>query len=70
MSTLLSTEHVVPMPAVAGWTEEKRRTQLQALRVAFEKHGGRVISERRIRNTAFDERGEKTTTKFVVEWSR
>lgn len=66
---LLETTHVVPMPAVAGWTEDQRLDYMEAHRKIMARRGGRIVKERRVRNTAFDNRGEKTSWEFVVEWS-
>lgn len=62
------TTHTMPTPAVAGWTETERIQRAKAVREDFERKGGRVIQERRVRNIAFDEPGERTTYIFVVDW--
>lgn len=61
-------EHTMPTPAVAGWTEMERITQARDVRADFEARGGRVLQEKRVRNIAFDGPGERTTYVFVVDW--
>ena len=66
---LLETEHIIPTPAIAGWTEETRLAELERCKAAIRSEGGDIILERRIRNTAFDARGERTTFTLKVKWS-
>jgi len=67
--TLLSTDHIVPMPALAGWTEEKRTAEMTRIRADIAAQGGVITVERRIRNTAFDDRGQRTSWTFHVKWT-
>ena len=67
---LISTDHLVPMPTLAGWTEERRLAEMASIRAQIAATGGTITTERRTRNTAFDEPGEKTTWAFTVQWVR
>jgi hypothetical protein len=60
----------MPTPAVAGWTETTRIQEAKKAREDFERRGGRVIQERRVRNIAFDGPGERTTYMFTVDWDQ
>lgn len=65
---LIQTEHMVPAPDVAGWTEATRLAEFERLRAVLRDDGGLIIAERRIRNDAFDKRGERTTLLLTVKW--
>ena len=66
---LVRTEHTIPAPALAGWTEESRLLEIARFRENVRLNGGTIVAERRTRNVAFDERGERTTFFFRVQWS-
>ena len=68
MSQLISTDHIVPMPRTASWTEEKRVAEMTRIRADIAAQGGVITSERRVRNIAFDDPGDRTTWKFHVRW--
>jgi hypothetical protein len=69
MTALLQTDHIVPMPDLAGWTEEKREAEKARIRADIAGQGGRIWRERLTHNAAFDERGHRTTWVFSVDWS-
>jgi hypothetical protein len=60
---LPSFEAVCPAPFVS---ETERQRKVDAARRGIVLDGAVITSERRIRNDAFDKRGEKTTTKFCA----
>lgn len=49
-----------------GGTETERQQRVAEVRRAAWFSGYYIVEERRVRNEAFDRRGEKTTTRFVV----
>lgn len=64
---VLETTEVLPAPFMS---EEAIRARVEERRREIIASGGIIVSERRIRNIAFDRRGERTTTQIVVDWTK
>lgn len=63
---VVETEHVLPTPWAKD--EAERLAHVEKARAEFIALGGQIIEEHRVRNIAFDRRGERTTWKFRVRW--
>lgn len=59
-------EGVIPAPDVWMSSEEKRVEFFDTSVMKIYLSGWYVVSQRRIRNTAFDKKGQKTTMKVIV----
>lgn len=65
---VLEETRVVPMPAVAGWTEAGRLAHMARIRESVAEAGAVIVKERRFRNAAFDRSGERSSWEFVVRY--
>lgn len=63
MNELVSAETIFPAPMV---TETERQKRLEKHRLSIWANGCVIEKEWRVHNPVFDEKGEKTTTKFLV----
>lgn len=66
--SVVSEDHVVPMPDAAGWTEDARLASIAAIRARVEGEGGQIVAERRVRNATFDRAGQRTTWTYTVRF--
>lgn len=65
---VIGEERTLPTPAVAGWDERERLAAAAAFREEAARLGAVIVSERRIRNAAFDGPNERTTFLFSLRW--
>ncbi len=63
---VIRTTHTIPTPWAKS--EDERLAKVSRFRDAVARAEGVVVSERRVRNPAFDRRAERTTFEFVIEW--
>ena len=66
-SRMLGETRTLPMPDVAGWTEDERLTAMQAVRDQYANNGWTIVSEKRVHNDTFDKKGQRTTWVFVSQ---